>query len=314
MVDSSSIITASLSVFLTIGLGVLVRHWGWLKQEADQSITRLIVNVLIPALILDKILDNPAMERIDNLLLAPAVGFGTVAFGFLIAMLTMKIFPAAKGAEARTFSVSTGIYNYGYIPLPIIMALFDRETVGVLFLHNLGVETAMWTLGLLLLSGGSVHGGWKKMINGPLLAVIVGVLFTRIHWVQYIPDPGLMAIRSVGACAIPVALLMIGAIFRDLISPGLFAEGKRAMIMGVMLRMAILPLAMLATMLVLPVSLELKQVMVVQAAMPCALFPVILARYYGGDAPTAVRLAVVTLLISIVTTPLWIAVGLKWLG
>ena len=152
------------------------------------------------------------------------------------------------------------------------------------------------------------------MINAPLLAVVLGVLLTRLEFVQFLPDSGLKAIHSVGACAIPVALLMIGAIFRDLIRPGLFIRGKRALIMGVTLRMAVLPMAMLAAMMVIPASLELKQVMIVQAAMPCAVFPVILARHYGGDAPTAIRLSVVTSLMSIITTPLWITLGMKWLG
>jgi predicted permease len=48
--------------------------------------------------------------------------------------------------------------------------------------------------------------------------------------------------------------------------------------------------------------------------MPAAVFPIILARQYGGDPATAVRVVVVTSLGGLVTIPLWLQAGLSWLG
>jgi len=60
----------------------------------------------------------------------------------------------------------------------------------------------------------------------------------------------------------------------------------------------------------LPASEELKQVLVVQASMPAAVFPIVLARHYGGDTLTAVRVVVSTSVIGFVTIPLWVRFGL----
>ena len=41
-----------------------------------------------------------------------------------------------------------------------------------------------------------------------------------------------------------------------------------------------------------------------------AVFPIVLSRHFGGDVSTAVRAVLVTSALSILTTPLWLSVGL----
>jgi predicted permease len=59
---------------------------------------------------------------------------------------------------------------------------------------------------------------------------------------------------------------------------------------------------------------ELKRVIVVQAAMPTAMVPVIIARLYGGHPRTAVQIVLGTTAVGILTIPLWIRAGLAWVG
>jgi len=55
-------------------------------------------------------------------------------------------------------------------------------------------------------------------------------------------------------------------------------------------------------------------VVVIQAAMPSAIFPIVLARHYAGSPATAMVVALSTSAVSLVTIPLWIPAGLKFLG
>ena len=62
-------------------------------------------------------------------------------------------------SNRRTFVFSVGIHNYGYLAIPLVSLLFggagsDNPTLGVLFIHNVGVEMAFWTLGVMVISGG----------------------------------------------------------------------------------------------------------------------------------------------------------------
>src|SRR5205085_1821653 len=125
---------------------------------------RVCVNVLLPSLILDKSLGNPALSQPSNLLLAPLIGYVVVGLCMMIAFWATPLHGLREARERRTFAVCVGLHNYGYVPLPLALLLFDQATAGVLFLHIIGVEMAMWTLGVMLLSGGNLGRDWRRLI------------------------------------------------------------------------------------------------------------------------------------------------------
>jgi predicted permease len=56
----------------------------------------------------------------------------------------------------------------------------------------------------------------------------------------------------------------------------------------------------------------LRRIIVVQAAMPCAVIPVLLSKHYGGDPALSMRIVLVTTALGLLTIPLWIQAGLWW--
>ena len=78
--------------------------------------------------------------------------------------------------------------------------------------------------------------------------------------------------------------------------------------------LGILPVLFLTMARFGPFSIELKRVILLQAAMPSAVFPIIMARHYGGDTSTALRVVIATSVVSLVTIPLWIRSGMTFLG
>ncbi|MGZ4962489.1 MAG: AEC family transporter, partial [Limisphaerales bacterium] len=88
----------------------------------------------------------------------------------------------------------------------------------------------------------------------------------------------------------------------------------RVILSSCFVRLGIVPILFLVVARYLPCSVELKRVIIVQAAMPAATFPILLARHYGGEPSTALRVVIGTSLASLVTTPLWIRFGLKFVG
>src|SRR5436190_16217341 len=63
MSQSATILNAVVPVFGVMALGMFIRRLNWLTGEADQSLMRVCVNVLLPCLILDKSLGNPALAE-----------------------------------------------------------------------------------------------------------------------------------------------------------------------------------------------------------------------------------------------------------
>ncbi|MBI5387105.1 MAG: AEC family transporter [Verrucomicrobia bacterium] len=311
-----TVLGAVLPVFSIMGAGFLLRRLDWLTEEADQSLMRVTINGLIPCLIIDSVISNVALRQPRTVVLAPLVGFVTVVAGIGLGWLSRRLVGIREPAAGRTFAYCLGIYNYCYVPLPLAILLFTHrpETVGVLFVHNVGVEIAFWTLGLMLLSGASARQGWKKAINAPVISILAGLALNYTRGSDWVPAFVLTAAHVLGQCAFPMGLLLIGAVVSDELSRFRSASGWRVMAGACLLRLGLLPLLFLLLARHLPCSPELKSVIVLQAAMPAAVFPIVVSKHYGGDINTALRVVLGTSVLGLVTIPFWIRFGIKFAG
>jgi predicted permease len=311
----SLIFTAIMPIFFIIGAGFLARRVGWLSEDADRSLMTLVVNLLYPALIFSFILGNEALREPANIVLPPLIGFTSIVAGFGVAMILARRLKVGDQRECRTFAFSTGMYNYGYFPIPIIALLFDRETTGVLLVHNVGVEIAMWSLGVgFILSANDSKPLWRRVLSAPVISILIAVPLNWLRADEYLPNFAFESINMLGTCAIPLGLLLIGATFADLAKGVRMFEHSQVPIAATVLRLGLFPLVFIFFAFLLPLSTELKAVMVVQAAMPCAVFPIVLAKHFDGSPAIALKVVLATTIISFVTIPLWISLGLHLLG
>jgi malate permease and related proteins len=296
-------------------VGIGLRRVRWLTEEADATLLRLVVNVLTPCLIFDKVLGNQALQRAENLFIPPLMGFGGIVLGIGICWLFRRRVGLKTDAEQRTFALVAGLQNYGYVPFPLVLVLFANhpDTPGVLFVHNLGVDIAMWTLGLMTLGHATGPGEWRKLINAPLVAIVLSLLLNACGAARWMPRPVGITASMLGACAFPLGIMLTGAMVADQIRQLHPARAAGALIWSAVFRLGVIPALMLGIVRVLPCSVEVKRVIVVQAAMPAGVFPIVLSRLYGGDPATAVRIVAGTTILSLITIPLWIQVGMAWL-
>ncbi len=317
-----SILSIIISVFLAVGAGAAMRRLGWLTAEADDSLLKLVIRVLIPCLIFRVVVDNPSLRQPENLLLPPLMGFGLCALGLLAALGVSRLGHRATGlgtaGQRRTFATCVGIFNYGFVPIPLVELLFDDSTLGVLFVHNVGVELAIWTAGLLVLTGSLGRDWWRRVLNPPSIAIVIAVGLNLLGGRPYIPEPAFQAVSLLSHAAIPTALLLVGATIADELRAGNdgLTTAQSAKIIGwsLGLRLLVLPAAFVAAALLIPAGIELKRVLVIEAAQASAVFPIVMARHYGGHPGTALRVVLSTSLVSLVTMPLWIILGLALLG
>ena len=174
---SPELFEAVFSVVLLVLVGVAVRRAGILSEEADSSILKLVINVLMPCLIFSSIVGNDSVKDPANSVLAPLAGFMATALSMLSCLFLAKYvlrFRGLKEAPAQsTFAVATGLQNYGYVAIPVLVKVFDSDLLGVLMLHNMGVELALWSVGVMIYSGHVSKESFKKLLNGPTFAVII---------------------------------------------------------------------------------------------------------------------------------------------
>lgn len=308
---------AVFSVFAVIAAGALFRKVGWLTEQADESLLRLVVNVLLPCLIFDNVVQSTAFDDTSNIWMPPIIGYLTVGVGFLIALGVARLGPRTTGLltprAVGTFALCVGLFNYGFIPIPLVKRLFDDRTLGVLFIYNQGVELAIWTIGVLVVSGTLGRAWYKKLINAPAIAIFLALVINLLGLQPYIPAFIVNAIHWLGLAAIPMSMTLIGATMADSIHPKEATRPSAASVKmiawGLALRLGLLPALCVGLALALPVSPELQRVMIIQAAMPSAVFTIVMARHFGGDSPTALRTVLSNSLVGLITIPMWIVLG-----
>lgn len=316
-----TVLTAVLPVFGIMAIGLWLRRRDWLTADADASLMRLCINLLIPSLIFTSVLGNAALRRPENLWLPPLVGFGMAALGMAIARLFALLAGLRTKPEQRTFAFLAGLQNYAYLVIPLCMSLFDTGTTGVLFVHNVGTEMALWTVGVATLTGTGLVSGWKKFINAPLLALLLalalnflGTLFTPPPLMTAAGTIILTTIHWLGQAAIPLGLLLIGAIVADHLQDARGGKAVRVVVVATLVRLGIMPVLFILLAKILPCSVELKRVLIMQGAMPSAVLPIVITKHYGGDPRTALQVALGTSVVGLMLIPLWLHFGGQFVG
>lgn len=311
VISAADVVRSVLPVYLLILAGAICRKSGVLRREGDEGIMKLIYNIMLPCLILDKVLGSAVLKSGAAVVWAIGVGFVLVVSGMAIGLMVGKLLGMGKGTGMRTFAITSGVQNFGFVAAPVIEALWGGAALGVMFVHNIGIEIAMWSIGLMIMSGESGLS-WRKLLNGPLFAVTLGLLLVASGLDVHIDGPFRKAMSMIGVGAFPIAVFITGCSMMDLLVSE--RPSWKVIVGSTAVRLALAPALILVAAKFLPLATELKQVLIVQAAMPAGMTAILMARLYGGKPVVAVQIVIATTIFSLFTLP-WIVIwGCRWIG
>jgi len=319
-VESSyiSIATTVAGVFLVMAMGALARYLKWFTSEVDRSMAGFTSNVLLPAFFFHRIMTDSKLSNSLSAWTPSLYGFALTASGFLVSAMVVwsmgKWFGLKEDSQKRTFTLCSGIANYGYIPIPLAEAFYPGCIV-TLLVHNVGVDVALWSIGLYMISGLGLKKSWRRIVfSPPLVSVVVALVIRQFGLQVFIPKPLLHMTEQLGRCSIPMGLVLSGAIILDYVGKIRIADSIKPFLLAVAVRMILLPILFLMVAKWGTNSSELKQVLLLQAAMPAATFPIVMTRLYNQSIETALTVVVGTSVLGIITIPIWMVVGAHWLG
>lgn len=327
------ILTAIVWVFLIIGVGAACRVAKVITETSEKSIMQLVLLVLYPCFILSKIPGNESLQRFSNVAISLGCGAGLTLVGLGVAYFLGRLLlrPSSKRSnekdstgksstldqakERGTFSLAAAIQNYGFIPIPLLEALFPdvaKEAIGVLFVHNLGLELVLWTVGIIVVSGSST-GAWKRLINGPSVAIIAGLVLNSTGASTWIPSPVGTAMEQLGNCTVPVSLLLVGVSMAGVLMNEKWKWNWRIVAGALATRFVVMPVVILTTAYFVSSFPALSLVLILESAMPSAVIPIVISKHFGGRPAIAVQVFLVTSAFGIIGTPLLLALGI-WIN
>jgi hypothetical protein len=315
-VFSADVALAITRLGLLILLGWFMARQGWVGAHARQPLMRMIIWVFFPAMIFSRVSGNPLIASGSQALLYLGAGFLLIVTGYAVAMAIGLLFKVPAGTARRTFAFSAGVNNFGYLGIPVTAALFKNDdVVGVLLVHNVGVEAAVWTVGIAMLSGESLRKGLKKLFQPMTVALFVALAinfagFGKSASIVFASD----LCHVIGECAIPIGTLLTGIYLHEIIKDFRLVSDAPVSFGVMAVRWLLMPLLVLATVNQFVTDESLRKVMLVQAAMPCGIFTFLIVEMFKGDVMVSLRCSVITMLCCPLVTPVWLYLGARWLG
>jgi predicted permease len=306
------ILGQTIPVFIVIAIGCLCRATKMFTESSERATLSLVLNVLYPCFILTKVCGNEALKQTSTVTSALSVGLGLTLLSFVVANLVGHLLKLKAGKAQNTFNLAAAIQNYGFIPIPLIAGIFPadiaNETLGVLFVFNLGLELAFWTVGVVIVSG-SRNGMWWRLVNGPTIAIVLGLTLNFTGGYLWIPGVVNSAMGQLGNCSVPVSLILVGVSFAGVVAHEKLFSGWRIPTGAFAVRFVIMPIVYFTAAYLLSFSRPLMLILIVQAAMPAAVFPIVIAKHFGGKPSVAAEISVFTSLASLALTPAIICLG-----
>ena len=286
-------------LFLLIGCGFVAVKTGVLKQEGKQTLSNLLLYLVVPAMIVHSYMMEFSEEILHNLLAA----FGMSVLAILIGTaITLLLTARRKDRRAPIFRFACVFSNAAYMGFPLISALFGAEGLLYASAYVTVFNILLWTMGYSMVSGSSnPKEVARSLLHTPVLyAMVVGL---AVYLLQ-IPVPNLIAqpIDLLSGMNTPLSMLITGM---------LIAAGNLKSIVCdrhiwklAALRMVLIPAVCVAVFALLGFHGMSAQVVLLLECCPAAAITSVFAVQFGHEERFAAGSVVLTTLLSIVTLPL----------
>jgi hypothetical protein len=151
MAGWSAVLLKILSLLPVIGIGWAAARRGRLGNGAVASMSRIAVDVALPALTFTQLVRTVSRDAILTSGLLPVAGAALFLLG---AAAGLAFAPLFCGRETRpTFVFLVALANSIYLPLPIAQALYGGEGIRTVLLCEVGSRVALFSVGLAILMG-----------------------------------------------------------------------------------------------------------------------------------------------------------------
>ena len=289
-------------LFLMIFMGYVIVKAGLLKGEDSKVISKIVLYLIIPCVIINAFQVDYTSEKVQGLLLAFAASV------MLQVLLLIIVWGAGRMGLNEVEKASVYYSNAGNLIMPIVTFVLGQEWVlyGCVFMSVQIVF--VWSHGKSVLS---MEKGidWRKIIfNINMIAVFTGVVlfFTKIRLPQILNQ----TFGSVGSMIGPASMMVTGMLIAEMSLKDIFTNGRVYFI--TFLRLIAVPAVALLLLKVSglvngsPDGKKLLLIVFLAVITPSASTITQMCQVYGNDSQYASAINVMTTLFSIVTMPLMV--------
>lgn len=296
------VLAEMLVILFAIAAGYAANHLGYLGGETDQKLSKLILNITMPAMIVAAVITGEELPEISVILSILEVGVVFYVLEFAFVLTVPKLLPGTAGQKG-VYRYTLAFPNVGFIGYPVAVALYGEGALFYAAILALPFNLLSYSLGPLMLAGAG-RFRWRQLLSPCIVASVLGLVLalTRLR------PPAMVGemLDFVGSITVPLSLLVVGSLLAHM-SPGKVLRSPKLWVLSV-LRLLVMPALLCLVLRGMHIEAMVLGIAVSQMGMPVAVNGTLLSMEYGGDTEAMAQVTFLTTLGAIVTIPVLAAV------
>ncbi|HVK98666.1 MAG TPA: AEC family transporter [Dongiaceae bacterium] len=273
-------------VMICVLVGFLWKKLDW--PYDTRMVSLLVMRVGAPCLVVASLSSTPvSQDLLEQMLWVTLAMVGATAVAALVAIVLAR-------QPLRTYLGPLLFPNAGNMGLPICLFAFGNEGLTLALAIFMVLSVLHFTLGIALVSGRSV---WREMIANPIIySILIAVIliYTRVELPMWLDN----TVHLLSDFTIPLMLLTLGVSLADMklqaVGSSLYFAVARLLIgVGVGYGVAWL----------FDLQGVAKGVLILQSAMPVAVFNYLFAVQYNRDPQVVAGMVILSTLLSFALMP-----------
>ncbi|MFP4978328.1 AEC family transporter [Paenibacillus sp. CN-4] len=294
------IFTQMIVLFGLIAVGYLANRTGVMDGDSNKKISRLLVNVTIPALILSSAAGHEMEDKTKVL-----VVLGAAAAMFVVTPLISLVI-VRKLKLDNTYELMLNYSNLGFMGIPIISGIYGSGSVFYVSLFMMVFNISLFSHGVYILQRGREGGGdtLKNMLNPGIVSSLAAVAVFLFE--VPIPAPLLDLLNAVGGITSPLAMIVIGSTMAAVKLSDVIRD--KMICFYTILKIAIYPALIWFLFHFFIQDPMVLGIAVVLSGLPTAGNVSMVCSEYNGNLQLVTKGTFLTTLCSVLTIPVWMSI------
>ncbi len=317
-------IIQSIMMLGLLGLtGYVIGKTGYLPQKTGNILSGIVIKVTTPILIFTTMANrNFKSSDLSDGLQIYLFGLLFILIAFLVGTFASKTM-GLEGQEDSIYKMQSMFGNVIFLAFPLLKTLYGDQGIIYAIFFNLANDTLLWTLGIYLVNKHK-NNNWKQnlkhLINGNTVAFAGGLLCIAFHLQYFVGKYEIVSniysifyktFNPLGNTTIYLSMLFIGLILSGIkINRAKDFLKKYPLFVVSSLKLLVIPCLAILYFYFFGsgINFMVKNIVVLQLAMPCSTLVPGLALQYGSDYNFATEAVFVSTLLGFVTLPFLVGI------
>ncbi|MFA6504767.1 MAG: AEC family transporter [Treponemataceae bacterium] len=297
-----------LSILLMISVGIFLSKKKIIDQKAAKLFSTIVITVALPSFMVSNLTSTYDKEKLVGLAGGLYIPFAVNVICIILAVIIARLIRVPRN-RSGTFCTMFSLSNTIFIGLPVNLALFGDASLPYALLYYIATTVFFWTFGSYSIArdGGPSKAklvsvaSLRNILSPPLCGFMAAVflIMLDIKLPPFLSD----TFRYLGNMTTPLSMIFIGIVMA---SVKLKKMKLDASVVFVLLgRFVIAPALVFTISTVLGLPPLMKNVFVIQSAMPAMTTTSIIAEAYGADAEYAATVTTLTTIVSLLSIPFY---------